>query len=302
MEDPAWAFGAFHRHFDNVDFRNKRGGFTMLELGPGDSLVSALIARAYGASGSVLLDVGPFAHTDVRHYQASAKFLRSKGLNAPDLSHADTIDDVLAACNARYETHGLESLRRLPTASFDFVFSNGVIQSVWRHELAETLREMRRVVHPLGSTIHSLDLTDTLNRSLNHLRFSEKTWESDWFRRAAFYTNRYRLSELMRVAREAGFEPQLDEVNRWEKLPLPRGKLDAAFRSMSDDDLLVATIRLILRPASPAVEVTTHAGGAVQNVEPAEPAAEVTYGGTAPLNVDLGEPRDATDPADEVMA
>ena len=49
MERPQFAFDAFHRHFNNVEFANKSGDFTVLELGPGDSVSSALLALAYGA-------------------------------------------------------------------------------------------------------------------------------------------------------------------------------------------------------------------------------------------------------------
>jgi hypothetical protein len=181
-----------------------------------------------------------------------AEFLRGKGLDAPDLSSAKTLDDVLVACNGRYETGGLNSLRGLPDAGFDFIFSNGALQAIWRSEMSETLREMRRVVHPAGAAIHSVDLRDMMGMSLNHLRFNEKVWESSWFRKAGFYTNRLRSSELMRMTRDAGFEPQLDEVNRWPALPVPRGRLDTTFQSMPDEELLIATIRIIMRPANEA--------------------------------------------------
>lgn len=258
MENPSWAFDAFHRHFDHVDFHRKEaGGFSVLELGPGDSLFNAIIARAHGAASTTLLDVGYFANTDLGLYRAMADFLRSKGLAAPDLSSATTLDDVLAACNARYETGGLNSIRQFPAGAFDFIFSNGALQSVWRSDMPETLREMRRIVHPAGATIHSVDLRDTMGMSLNHLRFKERTWESSWFRKAGFYTNRLRVSELMRLSREAGFEPVLDEINRWPALPVPRKKLDPTFQAMPDEDLLIATIRIIMRPAT-----TTVIGGA----------------------------------------
>ncbi|HYO09346.1 MAG TPA: class I SAM-dependent methyltransferase [Tepidisphaeraceae bacterium] len=272
MENPAWALDAFLRHYDNADFARKAaGGFTVLELGPGDSLFNAIIARAYGAASTTLLDVGPFANTDLRLYRQMADHLRGKGLDAPDLSAAQSIGDVLGACNARYETRGIASLRELPSESFDFVFSNGVIQSVWRDEVPETLRHLRRVVRPDGTTVHSIDLRDTMGQSLNHLRFSEKRWESDWFRKAGFYTNRLRVSEIVRLGREAGFEPDLDEVNRWPQIPVARRKLDAAYQSAPDEDLLVATIRIILRPAGQA----TGAAAAAER-ETAETAGGVT--------------------------
>jgi hypothetical protein len=249
MRKPAWALATFRRHFNNVDFRNKCGGFNMLELGPGDSLFSAIIARACGAGSITLLDVQSFANTDLKLYRNMSRFLKDQGLDAPDLFGARSLNDVLDACNARYETQGLASLRKLPDACFDFIFSNSVLQHVRRDEIAETLRELRRVVHARGATIHSVDFRDTMGQSLHHLRFSERTWESNWFRSAGFYTNRLRLSQLMQMASDTGFEPELDEVNRWPTIPLARGKLAPAYQAVSDEDLLIATVRIILRPS-----------------------------------------------------
>ena len=250
MERPDFAYDAFRRHFDNVDFRRKSGGFTALELGPGDSLFMALIAKRHGASDILHVDVGPFATAEISRYRQMAAYLAERGLKTPDLSASRSIGDVLTACSSRYETAGLASLRAIPDGSIDFAFSNGVLQSVWRNELPATLRELRRVLHPQGASIHSVDLRDTMGMSLNHLRFSERVWESDWFRKAGFYTNRLRVSELAAVCRRAGFEVELDEVNRWNGLPVRRKALARPYRDMPDDELLTKTIRVILRPAA----------------------------------------------------
>jgi SAM-dependent methyltransferase len=142
----------------------------------------------------------------------------------------------------------LAALRRLPDQSFDFIFSNGVLQSVRKAELLDTLRELRRLIHPDGCSVHSIDLRDTMGQSLHHLRFSERVWESDWFQSAGFYTNRLRLSEVAQICRRAGFEPEFAEVNRFPAIPVPRHKLAEPYRGASDEDLLVATIRVVLRP------------------------------------------------------
>ena len=249
MTRPDFAYDAFRRHFDDVDFHRKSGGFTVLELGPGDSLAMALVARAHGAAWTCHVDVGHFATGDPTVYQQMAALLAERGLTAPDVAGVRSLDDVQAACSARYETNGLASLRALPDASFDFIFSNGVLQSVSRDELPETMRELRRLVHPEGVSVHSIDLRDTMGQSLNHLRFPERVWDSRWFRKAGFHTNRLRFSEMMDISRRAGFEAEASEVNRWERLPVPRNALAARYRHWGDDDLLIATVRVVLRPA-----------------------------------------------------
>ena len=89
-----------------------------------------------------------------------------------------------------------------------------------------------------------------MGQSLNHLRFSEKVWESAWFRSAAFHTNRLRLSQWVELNRQAGFDTDLDEVNRWPSLPVPSRKFVAPYQQMPEDELRVATVRLILRPVN----------------------------------------------------
>jgi hypothetical protein len=57
MDRPDYALKAFRLLFDAVSFARKSESFVALELGPGDSLCSALIARTFGASRTFLVDV-----------------------------------------------------------------------------------------------------------------------------------------------------------------------------------------------------------------------------------------------------
>jgi SAM-dependent methyltransferase len=247
MRRPGFAFDAFRRHFHAADFGNKPAGFTVLELGPGDALSTAVVARAHGAASTWLVDVRPFATTDVAVYRRVARFVAEQGLTPPDLSTSRTLADVLASCSAHYETGGLASLRALPDASFDFIFSNSVLQCVPPAELPPTMDELRRLLRPPGACVHSIDLRDMMGQSLNHLRFPERVWDSAWFRRAGFYTNRLRFPDWMELFRRAGFEAEASEVNRWTNLPVARESLAYPYQDMTDESLLIATVRVVLR-------------------------------------------------------
>jgi hypothetical protein len=249
MTRPAYAHEVFRRHFDGVSFHRKEtGGFTAMELGPGDSLFCGMIARAYGASASWLVDVGRFAICDVELYRNMARHLVEQGLPAPGLGEARTIDNVCAACGATYEIEGLQSLRRLPSGSMDFIFSNAVLQAVRREEFLPTLKELHRLTHPQGCNVHSIDLRDMMSLSLHHLRFSPRLWESKWIRDSGFYTNRLRLVEIRKLCEEAGFTSEVSELNRWPALPVNRRRLAMPYRDMPDDELRTKTIRIVLRP------------------------------------------------------
>jgi hypothetical protein len=246
MRRPAFAHDAFLRHYRDSDFHRKAGGFAVLELGPGDALTAAVVARAYGAASSCHVDVGPFATRDLAVYQSVARHLRDQGLPAPDLSAARSLEDVLAACNSRYETRGIDSLRGLPDASFDLIFSNGVLQCIPPSQLATTLTETRRLLHPEGVAVHSIDLRDMMGHSLHHLRFPQPVWESAWFRKAGFHTNRLRYSEWLLLFRRCGFDVCESEVNHWESLPVARESLAQPYRDLPDSDLTVSTVRVAL--------------------------------------------------------
>jgi SAM-dependent methyltransferase len=248
MERPEWAYATFRRHYDGVDFARKGKDFHVLELGPGDSLFTALIAHAHGASRVTLIDVAADASRDLALYRALAAFLEARGLPVPDLSAIDSMPALLSACGAHYATDGLASLRALPDASIDFAFSNAVLHGVHRDEFATTLCELRRVLRPDGACSHSIDLRDMMGAALNHLRFTERVWESDLFRRSGFYSNRFRFGEMLDLFRRAGFAPEPAEVNRWDRLPISRNRLAPPFDGYPDDDLRVATFSVLLRP------------------------------------------------------
>jgi hypothetical protein len=193
-----------------------------------------------GAKRSILVDVGDFATRDPGKYQRLADYLRGEGLSPPDLTACTSRDDVLALCGGEYYTEGLASLRSLAAGIADFVFSHAVLAHVRRAQLAETLHETFRVTKSGGSCSHQIDLRDHLGGALNQLRFSDGLWEADWMARSGFYSNRVRFSEVRDLFRQAGWDTEVTSSNRWSALPTPRRALAAPFRSMSDDELLVA--------------------------------------------------------------
>lgn len=239
MERPEYALLIFRRHFDFAGFSTKPRGFACLELGPGDSLSSALIAFALGASQTYLVDVGPFATADVATYHRMAAYLRQNGLPIEDVSMVRSCDELLAACSAKYLTQGLASLPEIPSASVDFMFSHATLQQVRRAEFLPVLKELRRIQKPGGVGSHSVSMRDLIGGAANDLRFSTKAWESGLMADAGFYTNRIRYAEMLSLFRQAGFEPEVIRVGRWDKLPIPRQKVAPEFSKLGDDDLLV---------------------------------------------------------------
>lgn len=247
MDDPSYAFNVFRHHFDRIDFARKREGFVALELGPGDSVVSALIAVSHGARRTYLVDSGSYATTNMSVYHAASDYLRAQGLSS-SLTNNDGFDDMLSKCGAVYLTTGLAGLREIPSASVDFIWSQAVLEHVRLHEFQELNRELRRIVRTDGVCTHAIDLADHLQEGLNNLRFSHDTWESDFFAHAGFYTNRLRYQSMLRHFEEAGFAVDVVRVKRWPQLPTPRTALHPQFSQLSDDELLIREFDVVLRP------------------------------------------------------
>jgi len=249
MDDPAYALSVFQRHFSRVGPLAKEPGFTALELGPGDTLFSAMIAKAHGAAMTFLVDVGPFAIPGIEPYRQMAKALEEKGLSLPGHRQWQSLDDVLACCQARYLTRGLESLQCVPDGSVDFIWSQAVLEHIRLGQFWETMRQVRRVLSPQGVCSHRVDLQDHLGGGLNNLRFPEKFWEARWMARSGFYTNRIRFSRMLDLFQQAGFFVEVVGAQRWDALPLPRTKMAREFRDLPEQDLRVSGFDVLLTPA-----------------------------------------------------
>jgi SAM-dependent methyltransferase len=258
MAQSAYAYGVFRQHFDASAFPRKAGGFVALEIGPGDGLLSAVIAAACGAAKCYLVDTGHYATTDIAPYRDVARLLSSQGLTPPDLTDAQDLADVLRRCNATYLTKGLASLRELPSHSVDFAWSHAVLEHIRHREFAAGVRELRRILVADGCASHQVDLKDHLGGGLNNLRFPSQWWEAEWLARSGFYTNRIRFSEMMRLFAARGFSVDRLVTSRFETLPLPRASLADEFRRVSDEDLMVNGFHVVLRaPRSSANGVDT---------------------------------------------
>lgn len=248
MDDPSYAFGVFETHFERCRQHLPKDSYTCLELGPGDSLMMALLGRAFGAREVIMVDVGNFAAIGMTPYRRMATFLRDRGLDAPEDSEISTIETMLRACNARYLTDGLQSLKAIESESVDFIFSQAVLEHVRKTNFAASVAEHRRILREGGICSHRVDLRDHLGGALNNLRYSETTWESDFMANSGFYTNRIGFSPMLKQFSDAGFKVEVLKTDRWDALPTPRPALAKPFAQLPDDELRVHGFDVILYP------------------------------------------------------
>ena len=217
-----------------------------LELGPGDSIASAIIGYAYGVSKTYLIDVGDYATKDISFYKELANKLKFKGLRVPDLSEVSSFEEILKLSNAMYLKDGLDSLKDLKSNSIDYIWSHSVLEHIRKKTFLKVQKELIRILKPSGIISHNIDFQDHLDHSLNSLRFSEKLWESDLFANAGFYTNRIPAKRMHTIFKEVGFIVKKESFGKWPLLPTRRKDMDKEFDIYSDSELINRTSYVLL--------------------------------------------------------
>ncbi len=219
-----------------------RGPASLLELGPGDTIATALFAAAAGVRRIWLMDVGDHASTDMAAYRAIAG--RISGDFAAGLDFSDRAA-LLASLGATYLTGGLADLAVIPDGAVELTLSYTVLEHVRRAEFVPLLAELHRVTAPGGLGHHLVDLMDHLGGGLNNLRWGDAVWEHPAVAGSGFYTNRMDREEITAAAEAVGFETAIPYISRWDAPPAV--KLHRQFAGRPPDRLCEASFGLHLR-------------------------------------------------------
>lgn len=248
MDSPDYALKVFYNRVSVAGFEPRLRGATLLELGPGDSLFSALIARAYGADKTYLVDVGDYCERDLSAYEGMAQNLADMGMDIRPEGGFRDFEHMLEHCNAVYLTDGLQSLIEIPDKDVDFIWSQAVLEHIREGEFSDVMAELRRISRDDGVGSHEVDLADHLGGALNNLRFSRRVWESPLFSDAGFYTNRIRYSQMLDYFRLARFDADVFRVDKWDDVPTSRKNMVQPFSRLTDQELVVKVFEVILHP------------------------------------------------------
>lgn len=239
-----YIYGVLRKH---ISFSESLEGKEVLEVGPGDGILSAVLAFAMGAKSTTLLDVNSYAEKNIKKYLEEIKRLEEEFpvLKIINEKGPNDMEDLLKLINAKYLTEGLNSLKSIESNQFDFIFSQAVLEHIRKKEFKETILEMKRVLKPSGVMSHAVDFKDHLGGSFNNLRFSNNFWEQDWFAyQSGFYTNRIQLSELRNILEEVGFDNDVKEIKKRDMMPNPE-ILHQEFSKLDKSDLEVGSAHII---------------------------------------------------------
>ena len=246
MMNPKYSLQVFTSHLKNSNFDPKDS--IILEIGPGDSISTGIIAWSMGAKKSYLIDNGNYATKDILKYKKLIQILRSSGYKkAKKLEECNNFSELLKMSNTIYLNKGLNSLRKLESNSIDFCFSQAVLEHIFYNEFSSFISELYRVQKLGGLSSHQVDLKDHLGESLNSLQFPTVIWESSLIKRSGFYTNRLRRYQLKKIFQISGFYILEIKLNKWKQIPIKRRWLFKYFKNIDEEELLIKEMYILCK-------------------------------------------------------
>lgn len=241
----------------NVDIRD----MSVLEVGTGKTLGSALLIKAFGAARITALD--PFMPVwDMNYNPAVYGLMRDwciAGLRKKMPEGGEEIFNEVLGNNAHRanglecSTSHLEQCEDLADQSFDLVYSNAVLEHIAYPE--EAVKSLFRVGKPGSFSFHQIDFRchgdfdHPLDFLLGDPAARRKTLESLEFA----WGNGYRLSDYLRLFKNTGFEVVDVQVNDWVKEAYFEEFLEklknssAEFRHYPEDELKPLGALIVLR-------------------------------------------------------
>jgi len=187
----------------------------IVEIGPGDSLNSALFAHAHGLNSSTLVDLGWQAHSNLSLYNQVALELQDLDLPNNFALPFSSIQEMLKDINSTYLLNGINSLSFVESRSVDVIASNAVLEHLDVVSVKNLMVETSRILRSDGVAIHRIDFRDHIFNDFNHLGFSNRFSNSFIVRNSGNYLNRLHLLEYLKFAEEADLAWELRrEVTR----------------------------------------------------------------------------------------
>ncbi|MDQ2913476.1 MAG: class I SAM-dependent methyltransferase [Chloroflexota bacterium] len=241
-------------------------GQRLMEIGAGWHPVLPAALHCGGAETIVMTDI--VRHMRRKYVLESLNYLRDHAaeIASPLGIAVDTFQSRLAPLHPGggrwediWESRGIaykapsDSTRTgMPAESIDMIYSNFCLSFIPVPVLEAIFDESVRLLRRGGWIAHIITTYDDYASSdpaitpLNFLRFDEREWDRIG-NSPIHYQNRLRPSSYLRLAKERGLVVRYSEKvkGHFDATMLDRSVLDAAYREMSDDDLLCAQLLFV---------------------------------------------------------
>jgi SAM-dependent methyltransferase len=251
----------------------------VLEIGSGRSVCLALLLLARGARRVVNVEIDPYGVClDPALYRLLVRRAGERGvaMSWPPLGLQSVDGERVEPDPSCFTLYLGRSAEHVPEAdeSFDITISLAVLEHVLPEAMPEVARELRRLTRRGGGGWHRVDLVDHFHRHdepFRFLRWSERAYRWMYSNRGSA-SNRFRLSDLERIYRDAGFDVSFEDVQRFEdveRFERWRAEFHPDFRDRDPDELRALQCMLVIADPAPAA------------VRRSEPLAEMLDAGAA---------------------
>lgn len=248
-------------------------GKRILEIGPGDNFGVALLLAASGARQVVCLDRFETS-SDAARQRRVYELLRA-GLSE---SEQTLFDEAMDSATLRMNPDKVRPVIGVPiekadsaldAASFDWIVSRAVLEEVTKTKLQASIEAQARLLKPGGRMAHKIDLRDYgifSTRGFHPLEYwTLPGWLHTLMSSHEPAPNRRRPSAYRAILEQLGYAcevyvthlagteaeiephwkewPSEDRVDKArEMVARIRGRLDAEFQQLSDEDLMAAGV------------------------------------------------------------
>jgi SAM-dependent methyltransferase len=253
-------------------------GKRILEIGPGDNFGVALLLAASGAGQVVCLD--RFETSSDPSQQRRVYELLRAGLSE---SEQKLFDEAIDSASLRLWPEKVRTVIGVPiekahgpldAASFDWIVSRAVLEEVTKTKLQASLASQARLLKPDGRMAHKIDLRDYgifTSRGFHPLEYwTLPGWLHTLMSSHEPAPNRRRPSAYRAILEQLGYScemyvthlagtdveiephwsewPSEDRVNKARELVARiRGRLDAEFQQLTDEDLMASGVFVAAR-------------------------------------------------------
>lgn len=232
----------FKKHMQCMKVENLHGK-VLCELGPGQSLLHALLAYVGGVRESYFIDIDDLAGINQAVTLPSVAGMEY----LPEVEKNEKWDTYLSKINAHYLTTGLEAYYEVPDGEVDYCFSEAVFEHIRRDILEETMKQINRMCKKGAVCCHVIDYRDHLGGGINHFRFPESKWESELYRQMPNYVNRVSHGDMIEMFERNGFKILAEKKEYWKKLPLDTKKMAKPYCDKEADTYMVKTACIVMK-------------------------------------------------------
>ena len=199
MDDLNYCKNIFKKHVLNIK-RNEEIK-NILEIGPGDSCFTALLALRNNFDSITLID----KNSD--QLLSTLQNLKDIGIKIKKLNSYENLDifsfyEGKKSVNVYILKEDFKKIPSIKLPSNDIIFSNAVLQHLDKKQLMNLLEFCKRVSNKRTIHSHQIRFTDHLtgsNQFFDHYKVPKFIWESKLLKKYPFWTNRLDLNKFIKI-------------------------------------------------------------------------------------------------------